>query len=130
MSSTTILSNEEFKISLNKDVALLSSPIIFSPIFAFLSTFIPSSQDFVSTLRSLSNSETDFFSATVLTITPKFFGLIDLIRLMSLNLSSRLDIFLETLIASEKETKIKCLPAIESSVVTLGPFVEIGSFTI
>ena len=78
---------------------------------------------------SINDSETDLFSATVLTITPKFFGLIDFIKLISRILSSRFVIFFDTLIVSEKETKIKYLPARESSVVTLGPFVEIGSFT-
>ena len=78
----------------------------------------------------MSNSETDFSSATVLTITPKFLGLIDLIKFINLSLSSLLVIFFEMFIASEKDTKIRYLPAKDNSVVTRGPFVEIGSLTI
>jgi len=39
-------------------------------------------------------------------------------------------IFCETEILSEKGTKTKNLPAIDSSELNLGPLVEIGSFTI
>ena len=124
------MSKEEFNMSLSRDVALFSSPITFSPTLAFFIFFIPSFQVEISVFKSLSNSETDFSSATVLTITPKFLGLIDLIKFINLSLSSLLVIFFEMFIASEKDTKIRYLPAKDSSVVTRGPFVEIGSLTI
>ena len=75
-----MLSKEEFKISRSSEVALFPSPITFSPTLAFLIFFKPFFHIEVRDFRSLSNSDTDFFSATVLTITPKFFGLIDLIK--------------------------------------------------
>ena len=53
-----------------------------------------------------------------------------LISFLSLAFSSGFSIFCETETLSEKGVKTMYLPARESSVVSLGPFVEIGSFEI
>ena len=91
---------------------------------------IASSQCLINTLSSPSSSATRFPSATVRTITPKFFGLM-LINNCLRRARSSLDlIFCETETLSLKGINTRYLPANESSEVNLGPLVEIGSFTI
>jgi hypothetical protein len=68
--------------------------------------------------------------ATVLTITPKPFGVILFTNLFNLSFSFESSIFCEIEILFENGTRTKNLPAIDNSEVTLGPLVEIGSFTI
>ena len=80
--------------------------------------------------KSLSNSATFLPFATVLIITPKPLGAILLTSLLSLSFSFGSSIFCDIEILVENGTKTKNLPAIDNSDVTLGPFVEIGSFTI
>ena len=78
-----MLSNEELRMSLSRDVALFSSPITFSPTLAFLIFLIPSFQSEINVFKSLSNSETDFSSATVRTITQSFLVLWTLSSLLT-----------------------------------------------
>ena len=63
-------------------------------------------------------------------ITPKPCGLILLISFFNLFFSSFLAIFCETDTLSENGVSTIYLPARDSSAVSLGPFVEIGSFDI
>ena len=78
--------------------------------------------------KSPSKSLTDLPSATVRTITPKFFGLIFCINSFNLFFSSKFLSFDETEILSEKGISTKYLPAKLISVVILGPLALIGSF--
>ena len=68
--------------------------------------------------------------ATVLIITPNPWGFILLTSCFNLFCSSGSSIFWEIETLSEKGINIIYLPAIEISVVNLGPLVEIGSFEI
>ena len=69
-------------------------------------------------------------SATVRTITPKPFGLMDCSNRLRRSFSSLDSIFCEIETRSEKGTRTINLPANESSELIRGPFVDIGSFTI
>ena len=68
-------------------------------------------------------------SATVRRITPNPFGLILFASRFNLSFSLLLAIFCDTETLSEKGTSTKYLPAIESSELIRGPFVDIGSLT-
>ena len=97
---------------------------------AFCTLTIASSQCFNRTLSSPSSSATRLPSATVRTMTPKFLGLM-LISSCLRRARSSLDlIFCDTETLSLKGINTRYLPAKESSEVSLGPLVEIGSFTI
>ena len=63
-------------------------------------------------------------------ITPNPLGLILFTSLISLSFSSLLAIFWDTETLSEKGTMTRKRPAMESSELILGPFVDMGSFTI
>ena len=78
----------------------------------------------------MSSSATFFPSANVLIITPNPCGFILLISCFNRFCSFGFSIFCEIDILSEKGINIIYLPAIEISVVNLGPLVEIGSFEI
>ena len=86
-----------------------------------------SSHFFIKSFKSASSSETVWFSATVRTITPKFFGFIDCINSFKRLFSSKFLIFEETEILSAKGINTKYLPAKLISVVIRGPFALIGS---
>src|SRR5690606_4868602 len=120
---------DSLSISLIIEDGMLISPITFSLLFHLVSFTIPYSQHSLNSLTSLSNYVTDWPSATVLIITPKLAGLMEVISRASLLLSSALRIFLDTLTELEKGTSTKYRPARESSQDSRGPFVEIGSFT-
>ena len=85
---------------------------------------------FNKTLSSPSSSATRFPSATVRTITPKFFGLILISNCLRRARSSLDLIFCDTETLSLKGISTRYLPANEISEVRRGPLVEIGSLTI
>ena len=127
---TYIPVNESLKISLKMDEDLFISLCTFIGIsdpLIFLQSCIQWPYKFC---RSLSSSATFLSLATVLTITPKPFGLILWTSLFNLLFSSLLSIFCEIEILLEKGTRTRKRPAKDSSELILGPFVEIGSFMI
>ncbi len=89
-----------------------------------------SSQHFMSALSSVLSSATFLPSAEVLTIMPKFFGFI-LPRSCRRRVRSSPDfIFWETEILSQKGIRTRYRPVREISVVSRGPFDDMGSLTI
>ena len=80
--------------------------------------------------KSRSSSATFLPSATVRTITPNPFGLIDMTNRFKRSFSSFESIFCEIETRSEKGTKTTYRPAKEISELILGPLVDMGSFTI
>ena len=129
LSSIAIVSKDSLSTSLNRADALPISPITFCPGRAFLRFLIPSSQVFTKFRRSLSSSATSLPSATVLMITPKLAGFIELMSLERRLRSSPFDIFLDILTVLAKGTSTKYRPANDNSHDSRGPFVDIGSFT-
>ena len=89
-----------------------------------------SSQRFSNVFNSWSSSATRFPSEEVRTITLKFFGLILWMSWRRRARSSLDLIFVETDTLSANGISTMYLPAKESSEVSLGPFVEIGSLAI
>ena len=126
----TIFVKESFIKSLKIEEALFNSLNTFVGVLVLairLHMVFQRSNEFC---KSLSNSATFLPSATVLKITPKPFGLMLFTNLFNRSFSFESSIFCETEILSEKGTNTKNLPAIDSSELNLGPFVDIGSFTI
>jgi len=95
--------------------------VIFPLIFSHFSTRLR---------KSASSSATFLFSAFVLTMMPKLFGLILIKSLLSRARSSLLLIFWEMDILFEKGITTRYLPGKDISVEIRGPFVEIGSLAI
>ena len=111
-------------------VRLVSSYTSDGNLVAFWTFVMVSSQCFSNTFSSASSSATRLPSATVRTITPKFLGLILCNNCFKRARSSLDLIFWETETLSLNGIKTRYRPAKDSSHVSRGPFVEIGSFTI
>ena len=111
-------------------VRLVSSYTNEGSLVAFCTFEMVSSQCFSNTFSSASSSATRFPSATVRTITPKFFGLMLCNNCFKRARSSLDLIFWETETLSLNGIRTRYRPAKDSSHVSRGPLVEIGSFTI
>ena len=107
----------------------VSSKAIFGLSVVFCTVVMASSHLFSRIFISLSSSATLFPSAEVLTITPKFFGLMLCTSCFSLVRSSPFLIFDDTETFSWKGMSTIYLPAKLRSHVSRGPLVEIGSLT-
>jgi len=116
--------------SRNKADVRSISLMIFCGGLASESFFITISHFAIRDFKSASRSATNFPSATVRMIMPKFLGRMLVTKRLSRLRSSWLLIFCETEIRLENGTNTRYLPANEISEVTRGPFVDMGSFAI
>lgn len=129
-SFTVMLSKDGLKTSRSIPTMRLSSSKISSGAVACCAFFIVSSQHPMSVLSSLQSSAAPLPSADVRTITPKFFGFIDAMSCRRRSFSSVLLIFWDIEILSVNGIRTMYRPVNAISVVSLGPFDEIGSLTI
>ena len=111
-------------------VRLVSSKTSSGSLLAFCALMKASSHLLTNTLSSESSSATRFPSATVLTITPKFLGLMLWMSCFKRARSSADFILEDTDTLSWKGINTRKRPGNDSSQVRRGPLVEMGSFTI